>query len=52
MRILFKYLDQHRNLVLLALVLAAVNQIFSLLDPLIFRLSTELMYPMIGMVAK
>ena len=37
MRILFKYLDQHRNLVLLALVLAAVNQIFSLLDPLIFR---------------
>ena len=37
MCILYKYLDQHRNLVLLALVLAAINQIFSLLDPLIFR---------------
>jgi len=37
MRILFTYLDQHRQLVLLALVLAAINQIFSLLDPLIFR---------------
>ncbi len=37
MRILFGYLSRHRNLVLLALVLAAINQIFSLLDPLIFR---------------
>ncbi|MEO8634334.1 MAG: ABC transporter ATP-binding protein [Gemmatimonadales bacterium] len=37
MGILFKYLDQYRKLVLLALILAAINQIFSLLDPLIFR---------------
>lgn len=31
------YLNKHWRLVMLALVLAAVNQIFSLLDPLIFR---------------
>ena len=37
MRILFGYLKQYRLLMLLALFLAAVNQIFSLLDPLIFR---------------
>src|SRR3712207_2720757 len=37
MRILLRYLREHKALVLLALVLAAINQIFSLLDPLIFR---------------
>jgi ATP-binding cassette, subfamily B, bacterial len=37
MRILLGYLKQHRGLMLLALFLAAVNQVFSLLDPLIFR---------------
>jgi ATP-binding cassette, subfamily B, bacterial len=37
MRLLYSYLRRHWGLVLLALVLAAVNQIFSLLDPLIFR---------------
>jgi ATP-binding cassette, subfamily B, bacterial len=37
MRLLFSYLKQYWNLVLLALLLAALNQIFSLLDPLIFR---------------
>ncbi|MGQ0713665.1 MAG: ABC transporter ATP-binding protein [Gemmatimonadaceae bacterium] len=37
MRILLHYLARHRLLILLALVLAAINQIFSLLDPLIFR---------------
>src|SRR5256885_5251009 len=37
MRILFGYLQQYRFLVALILVLAAINQIFSLLDPLIFR---------------
>jgi ATP-binding cassette subfamily B protein len=35
--ILLSYLRQYWKLVLLALVLAATNQIFSLLDPLIFR---------------
>ena len=37
MRILLGYLKQHRLLILFALFLAAVNQVFSLLDPLIFR---------------
>src|SRR3989442_685525 len=37
MRILFGYLQQYRFLVVLILVLAAINQIFSLLDPVIFR---------------
>jgi ATP-binding cassette subfamily B protein len=37
MKLLFSYLKQYWKLVLLALFLAAINQIFSLLDPLIFR---------------
>ncbi len=37
MGLLFSYVRQYRALVLLALVLAATNQIFSFLDPLIFR---------------
>lgn len=37
MKLLFSYLKQYKGLLLLALFLAAVNQIFSLLDPLIFR---------------
>ncbi len=37
MRLLYSYLRRYWGLVLLALVLAAVNQVFSLLDPLIFR---------------
>jgi ATP-binding cassette subfamily B protein len=37
MRLLFAYLRKYWTLVALALGLAAVNQIFSLLDPLIFR---------------
>ena len=37
MKLLAQYLRKHAHLVLLALGLAAVNQIFSLLDPLIFR---------------
>src|SRR5688572_21425903 len=37
MRLLLRYLQRHRMLIALALVLAAINQIFSLLDPLIFR---------------
>jgi ATP-binding cassette, subfamily B, bacterial len=36
-KLLLSYLKEHRGLVALALVLAAVNQVFSLLDPLIFR---------------
>jgi len=37
MSLLFSYLRKYRSLVLLALLLAATNQVFSLLDPLIFR---------------
>src|SRR6266702_3030996 len=37
MRLLLSYLRRYWRLVLLALVLAAVNQVFSLLDALIFR---------------
>ncbi|MCC7042781.1 MAG: ABC transporter ATP-binding protein [Acidobacteria bacterium] len=37
MRLLARYLADYWRLVLLALALAAINQIFSLLDPLIFR---------------
>ena len=37
MDILYGYLQKYWKLVALALVLAAINQVFSLLDPLIFR---------------
>ncbi|MBA3646438.1 MAG: ABC transporter ATP-binding protein, partial [Gemmatimonadaceae bacterium] len=37
MGLLFSYVRKYRSLVLLALLLAATNQIFSFLDPLIFR---------------
>jgi ATP-binding cassette subfamily B protein len=37
LKILWTYLKPHRRLVAFALLLAAINQIFSLLDPLIFR---------------
>lgn len=37
MKLLWSYLKQYWKLIALALALAAINQIFSLLDPLIFR---------------
>ena len=37
MQLLFSYLRRYWPLLALALVLAAVNQVFSLLDPYIFR---------------
>lgn len=37
MKLLYSYLRQYWGLLILALVLAAVNQVFSLLDPYIFR---------------
>jgi ATP-binding cassette subfamily B protein len=37
MKLLLNYLKNYKGLVLLALILATVNQVFSLLDPLIFR---------------
>src|SRR5262245_16630124 len=37
MKLLYSYLRDYRDMVILILVLAAVNQVFSLLDPVIFR---------------
>ncbi|HEX5001491.1 MAG TPA: ABC transporter ATP-binding protein [Bacteroidia bacterium] len=37
MKTLFRYLSHYKPLVFLALLLAAINQVFSLLDPWIFR---------------
>ena len=37
MKLLLSYLKNYKWLVLLALILAAINQVFSLLDPLIFK---------------
>lgn len=37
MKTLYLYLKQYRKLIALSLLLAAINQFFSLLDPLIFR---------------
>src|ERR1051326_8651504 len=37
MKLLYSYLRGYWSLVALALLLAAINQVFSLLDPLIFR---------------
>ena len=37
MALLYAYLRQYKSLIALALVLATINQVFSLLDPLIFR---------------
>src|SRR5262245_6053550 len=37
MKLLYSYLKQYRTLVIVILVLAAINQVFSLLDPVIFR---------------
>ncbi|MCX8487329.1 MAG: ABC transporter transmembrane domain-containing protein, partial [Crocinitomicaceae bacterium] len=36
MKILFSYIGRYKSLVFLALVLASINQVFSLLDPFIF----------------
>lgn len=38
MAVVFKYIKEQRSLLVLALVLATINQVFSLLDPQIFRL--------------
>jgi ATP-binding cassette, subfamily B, bacterial len=37
MKLLWAYLRRYRGLVALALLLATINQVFSLLDPLVFR---------------
>ena|ERR1051326_1398934 len=37
MQILFSYLKQYRWFILLTLLLASINQVFSLFDPMIFQ---------------
>src|SRR5256885_6710400 len=37
MKLLYFYLREHRRMVIAILVLASINQIFSLLDPVVFR---------------
>ena len=37
MKLLYSYLKQYWKLLILALTLAAINQVFSLLDPLVFK---------------
>lgn len=41
MRLLYSYLLRHKKLVFAALTLATINQIFSLLDPQVFRLIVD-----------
>src|SRR6188474_3336903 len=48
MALLWSYLKRYRKLVVLALVLAAINQIFSLLDPQFFRGVSMLLLAAVG----
>ncbi|HEX8153219.1 MAG TPA: ABC transporter ATP-binding protein, partial [Thermoanaerobaculia bacterium] len=41
MKLLLTYLTRHKKMLLAALVLATINQIFSLLDPQVFRLIVD-----------
>ena len=41
MRLLYSYLLRHKRLAVSALVLATINQVFSLLDPQVFRLIVD-----------
>ena len=38
MKVFWNYIKEHKKILVLALILAAINQVFSLLDPQIFRL--------------
>src|SRR3989344_5883356 len=52
MRIFFNYLKKYWRLLILALVLAAINQIFSLLDPYIFLLLLSMGTNLVSRIAK
>ena len=51
MQLLYSYLRRYWTLLVLALVLAAVNQVFSLLDPYLFRRLVDHFVPRSGSVA-
>jgi ATP-binding cassette subfamily B protein len=52
MNLLWKYLKQYKKLLILALVLATINQVFSLLDPQIFRLIIDNYASKAGQIAQ
>lgn len=52
MPLLFNYLKQYKKILTLTLVLAAVNQIFSLVDPQIFRLIIDNFISKIGHISQ
>ena len=41
MKLIWKYLNNYKSLLIFALILATINQIFSLLDPQVFRLIVD-----------
>ncbi len=41
MHLLISYIKQYKSILIVALVLATINQVFSLLDPLIFRFTID-----------
>lgn len=41
MRFLFRYVRRHRGVLILALALATINQVFSLLEPQVFRILVD-----------
>jgi len=51
MKLLYSYLRRYWSLLVLALVLAAVNQIFSLLDPYLFRRLVDHFVPRTGVAS-
>jgi ATP-binding cassette subfamily B protein len=51
MQLLYSYLRRYWGLLVLALVLAAVNQVFSLLDPYLFRRLVDHFVPRTGAVS-
>ncbi|MGI4835163.1 MAG: ABC transporter ATP-binding protein [Janthinobacterium lividum] len=51
MQLLYSYLRRYWPLLVLALVLAAVNQVFSLLDPYLFRRLVDHFVPRTGLVS-
>ena len=52
MKLLFKYLQRYKKPLVLALSLAAVNQIFSLVDPQIFRLIIDNYASKVGVLGR
>jgi len=52
MVLFWKYLKQYKGLLVLALVLATINQVFSLLDPQIFRLIVDNYASKVGQISQ